>query len=91
MIGVDLKGDFIVDGFGHLQLAANPTWQTIAAECRCEQQTYFADLNFGRNPLIWKLSNEPKDRVSDLTRIGNKYTTIRSCFYDEGTRRYVLQ
>ena len=47
--------------------------QDAMSECRCEQQSYFADETYGRNPLIWKLQTSASDRVADIKRIVTKY------------------
>jgi hypothetical protein len=47
--------------------------QDARSECRCEQGTYFADAFFGRNPLVWKLSQVPNDHVTDIKNIVTKY------------------
>ena len=47
--------------------------QDARSECRCEQGTYFADTYFGRNPLVWKLSQVPSDHIADIKNIVTKY------------------
>lgn len=47
--------------------------QDAMSECRCEQNGWFADATFGRNPLIWKLETSKNDKVVDIKRIVNKY------------------
>ena len=49
--------------------------QDARSECRCEQNTYFADSSYGRNPLAWKLSQLISDRIADINRIVNKYVS----------------
>lgn len=57
-----------------LQRTGKPALEQDArAECRCEQGTYFVDIYYGRNPLVWKLSQVESDRVSDIRRIVEKY------------------
>jgi hypothetical protein len=43
------------------------------SECRCEQGGNFADDTYGRDPLVWKLSQSNIDRVADVKRIIQKY------------------
>lgn len=47
--------------------------QDARSECRCEQNTYFADQFYGRNPLVWKLSQVTNDRITDIKNIVTKY------------------
>jgi hypothetical protein len=47
--------------------------QDARSECRCVQNTYFADAPYGRNPLVWNLSTAVADRIADVNRIVNKY------------------
>jgi hypothetical protein len=43
------------------------------SECRCEMGGNFADPAYGRDPLVWKLSQSNIDRISDIKRIVRKY------------------
>ena len=63
--------------------------QDARSECRCEQSTYFADLFYGRNPLVWKLSQVPGDRVADIKNIVTKYYEPQSIAPD-GTGSYEI-
>jgi hypothetical protein len=47
--------------------------QDARSECRCEQQGWFADPDYGRNPLVWKLPTTQSDKVADIKRIVTKY------------------
>jgi len=47
--------------------------QDAMSECRCEQQGWFADDTYGRNPLVWKLPTSNNDKVADIKRIVTKY------------------
>jgi hypothetical protein len=58
--------------------------QDAASECRCEQGGNFADETYGRNPVVWKLSQSPADRVADVKRIVSKYYDPYSITYDNG-------
>lgn len=49
--------------------------QDARSECRCEQGGNFADIYYGRNPLAWKVSQQPNDRVNDIKRIVMQYYT----------------
>jgi hypothetical protein len=56
--------------------------QDARSECRCVQNTYFADSTFGRNPLVWNLSTSVADRIADINRMVNKYYTPNSIEID---------
>jgi hypothetical protein len=58
--------------------------QDAMSECRCEQGGNFADSDYGRNVLVWKLSQSPSDRVADIKRIVTKYYNPYSITYDNG-------
>lgn len=58
--------------------------QDAMSECRCEQGGNFADNTYGRNVLVWKLSQSPTDRVADIKRIVTKYYNPYSITYDNG-------
>ena len=47
--------------------------QDAVSECRCEQGGNFTDSTYGRNPLVWKLSQSDSDKVADVKRIVTKY------------------
>lgn len=47
--------------------------QDARSECRCEQGTYFGDTFYGRNPLVWKLSQVTADHIADIKNIVLKY------------------
>lgn len=59
------------------------------SECRCEQNTYFADSTYGRNPLVWKLSQLDSDRIFDINRIVNRYVVPVSIVIDS-SKNYVI-
>lgn len=56
--------------------------QDSRSECRCVQNTYFADSEYGRNPLVWTLSIRIADRIADVNRIVNKYVSPQSIEVD---------
>jgi len=91
MIALDDNGNFVVDANNHLTAVAVPAQQNFKAEVRCIQQTWIPDPTFGRNVLIWTLSQSPSDRCADLSRIGTKYMTVNSVVYDTQTQKYSIQ
>jgi hypothetical protein len=56
--------------------------QDARSECRCVQNTYFADSTYGRNPLVWTLSQKVSDRIADINLIVNKYLSPQSIEVD---------
>ena len=56
--------------------------QDAMSECRCEQQGWFADDTYGRNPLVWKLPTSNNDKVADIKRIVTKYYQPQSISSD---------
>jgi len=58
--------------------------QDAISECRCEQGGNFADSTYGRDPLVWKLSQKNADKINDIKRIVTKYYTPYSISYDNG-------
>ena len=58
--------------------------QDAISECRCEQGGNFADSTYGRDPLVWKLSQKNADKINDIKRIVTKYYTPYSISYDSG-------
>jgi hypothetical protein len=63
--------------------------QDARSECRCVQNTYFADSAYGRNPLVWNLPTKHADRIADINRIVNKYVTPVSIEVDSNNN-YVV-
>lgn len=76
------QGNFDVDADGKMYYAPDniAPIQFAKSEHRCQQNTYFADADYGRNPLNWDLSQAPVDRIADITRICQKYTPVRSVY-----------
>jgi hypothetical protein len=58
--------------------------QDAMSECRCEQGGNFADETYGRNPLVWKLSQSSADKIADVKRIVTKYYDPYSITYENG-------
>lgn len=75
-IKLDGNGDIVLDPTTGLSVQVSGLQsleQDAMSECRCEQQTWFADDAYGRNPLVWKLQTTASDRVADIKRIVLKY------------------
>ena len=73
---LDGNGDIVVNATtGRLEEVAGAASleQDAMSECRCEQQSWFADETYGRNPLVWKLQTTDNDKVADIKRIVTKY------------------
>ena len=71
-IKLDGNGDIVLDsvtGFSVQVSGQESLEQDAMSECRCEQQGWFADDTYGRNPLIWKLQTSNNDKVADIKRI----------------------
>lgn len=84
------EGDFIIDNSGNIAFVdgQHALIQNYKSEVRCEQNTFPPLPEFGRNPLIWKLSQSKQDRIDDLTRIGNKYVYVQAV--TEQNNRYTI-
>jgi len=75
-IKIDSNGDIVLNSTTGLsvQVAGMESLEQDAmSECRCEQQGWFADDTYGRNPLVWKLPTSNSDKVADIKRIVTKY------------------
>ena len=75
-IKIDSNGDIVLDTLTGLSVQVSgleSLEQDAMSECRCEQQGWFADDQYGRNPLIWKLATSNNDKVADIKRIVTKY------------------
>ena len=80
-IKLDGNGDIVLDsvtGFSVQVTGQDSLEQDAMSECRCEQQGWFADDTYGRNPLVWKLPTTNNDKVADIKRIVTKYYTPQS-------------
>lgn len=90
MIALDENGNFVVDANNHLKETTTPADQNFMSECRCMQGTYAMDPSYGLNPVVWELSQSPRDRCADLYRIGIKYTPVQSVLYNSETGDYSI-
>jgi len=88
MIAITDNGDFLMVS-GKLSNTTTPEQQNYKAECRCQQGTYTIDSLYGRNPIVWSISQSVNDRISDLYRIGYKYLAVNSIVYANGV--YIIQ
>lgn len=73
---IDSNGNIVCDPVTGLSLQVTgleSLEQDAMSECRCEQQGWFADDTYGRNPLVWKLPTSQSDKVADIKRIVTKY------------------
>lgn len=77
-IKLDGNGDIVLNPTTGLSVQVSgqeSLEQDAMSECRCEQQQWFADDTYGRNPLVWKLPTSNSDKVADIKRIVTKYYT----------------
>lgn len=84
---LDGNGDIVLDtvtGFFVQVTGLQSLEQDAMSECRCEQQGWFADDTYGRNPLVWKLPTSNNDKVADIKRIVTKYYQPQSIAYSGG-------
>ena len=80
-IKLDGNGDIVLNSSTGLSVQVSgidSLEQDAMSECRCEQQGWFADDTYGRNPLVWKLPTTNSDKVADIKRIVTKYYTPQS-------------
>lgn len=85
---LDSDGNIVIDGATGLlkQVTGRQSLEQDAmSECRCEQGGNFTDDLYGRNPLVWKLSQSPADKIADVKRIVSKYYDPYSITYENGT------
>lgn len=86
---VDNNGDIVVNPNTGLSVQVEGVLsleQDAMSECRCEQQSWFADDTYGRNPLVWKLPTSMNDKVADIKRIITKYYQPESISADSNGR-----
>jgi hypothetical protein len=84
---LDTDGNIIVNpttGLSYQVSGQEALEQDAVSECRCEQGGNFTDSSYGRNPLVWKLSQSNVDKVSDIKRIVTKYYNPNSIAYNDG-------
>jgi len=84
---LDADGNIVVDettGLSKQVTGQQSLEQDAMSECRCEQGGNFADSSYGRNPLVWKLSQSPADKIADVKRIVSKYYNPYSITYENG-------
>jgi len=84
---LDADGNIVVDettGLSKQVTGQQSLEQDAMSECRCEQGGNFTDDTYGRNPLVWKLSQSPADRIADVKRIVSKYYDPYSITYENG-------
>jgi len=75
-IKLDSNGDIVLNsttGLSEQVSDLESLEQDAMSECRCEQQGWFVDETYGRNPLVWKLATSQNDKVADIKRIVTKY------------------
>jgi hypothetical protein len=75
-IKLDADGNIVVNSTTGLSEQVNGQdilEQGAISECRCEMGGNIADPNYGRDSLVWKLSQSNIDRVADIKRIVRKY------------------
>jgi hypothetical protein len=84
---LDTDGNIIEDttmGLSQQVSGQDSLEQDAVSECRCEQGGNFADTTYGRNPLVWKLSQSDVDKVADVKRIVTKYYNPNSITVKNG-------
>ena len=84
---LDTDGNILIDSTTGLSKQVSglaSLQQDAVSECRCEQGGNFADATYGRNPLVWKLSQSSADKVDDIKRIVTKYYSPYSISYEDG-------
>lgn len=91
MIAIDDNGNFEVNGSGGLKTTSTPGPQCAKAETRCLQGTWTAQPFFGRNSLVWSISQSTQDRSADLNRIASKYVNVVFVTYNDEFQRYEIQ
>ena len=75
-IKLDTSGNIVVNettGLSEQVSGKAALEQDAISECRCEAGGNFADPTYGRDSLVWKLSQSNIDKVADIKRIVRKY------------------
>lgn len=86
-IKLDSNGNIVVNattGLSEQVTGQQSLEQDAMSECRCEQGGNFTDDTYGRNPLVWKLSQSSADKIADVKRIVTKYYNPYSITYENG-------
>jgi hypothetical protein len=86
-IKLDSNGNIVVNattGLSEQVTGQQSLEQDAMSECRCEQGGNFTDETYGRNPLVWKLSQSSADKIADVKRIVSKYYDPYSITYENG-------
>ncbi len=91
MIALDNNGNFVVNTAGRLTTTGTPGVQCAKGETRCIQGSWEADPYFGRNELVWTISQSVQDRSADLNRIASKYINVVFVTYNPEFERYEIQ
>lgn len=91
MIALDDNGNFVVDALNHLTSTRTPNVQCAKSELRCQQGSWFINPYFGRNQLVWTISQSTADRSLDITRIIQKYANPIAVTYNAQTQQYEAQ
>lgn len=52
--------------------------QNAMCELRCEQGQYFADANYGRSVIVWKLPTGIADKLIDVKRVIEKSIPVKT-------------
>lgn len=90
MISIDFDGNIKTDSSGNIASVSGSeaTQQAFVSEVRCTQGTFDLLPEFGRNPIVWTLSQSPKDRMEDIVRISKNYLTVREISYNKDSQTY---
>ncbi len=91
MIALDENGNFLSNTNGTLKETDRPEIQNAQAECRCNQGEWNVNILFGKNILIWNLTDSINDRCNDLFRICSKYYAVQAVNYNRITQRFNIQ
>lgn len=91
MIAIDDNGNFVTNAAGLLTETRTPAVQNAKAELRCLQGTWEADQYFGRNAIVWGVSQSTQDRTADINRVVSKYATCLFVAYDSLKKQYNVQ
>jgi hypothetical protein len=90
MIALDENGNFLVNENGTLKTTNFPEIQNAQSECRCYQGEWEVNTLYGKNILIWTLTNSENDRCNDLYRICSRYYAVQSITYNRRTQGFLI-